>query len=87
MSDTHLISCHGHDLQELQQLSDEVCELYRNVVRLTQKMNGTELEAYTDPVEFGQMDARELSFFFASMFVENPYEQQHVCDVHLDAVG
>lgn len=62
----------------MQELSEEVSEMYRNVVRLTRKVNEKDLEEYTDPVELQDMNPKELSFWFASLFVQSQSEQQKV---------
>ena len=75
-----LAPCDGPDgwHQEIRDLSNEVTELYRNVSRLSRKVRGTDLEAYTEPDELNDMNPVELSFWFASLFTESQIEQQKV---------
>jgi len=67
--------------KELVELSKEVSELYRNVVKLTRKVNDNELEDVAEPVELMTQDPFQLSFWFASLFVQSEFEQQKVRDV------
>eukprot|EP00210_Caulerpa_lentillifera_P008447 g8059.t1 len=69
---------------ELRTLSDEVCELYKNVVKLSKKVknNGKDMEnvSYNEPEEFSELTPTGLSFWFASLFLESPFEQQKLLE-------
>jgi len=65
---------------EMQELSEEVSETFRNVVRLSRKVNQRELEAYTEPVELKDMNPTELSFWFASLLAQSQPEQQNILE-------
>jgi len=69
---------------ELVDLSQEICELYRNIVKLSRKVKGNEKEIedveYKEPEQFSQLTPSGLSFWFASLFMESPFEQQKLLE-------
>lgn len=62
------------------ELAEEIADLYRSVMQLTQKMGETSVAPeFLDPEELSTLDASDLSFWIASLFDKNVQEQQLVC--------
>jgi len=62
---------------EAKVLAEEVAGLFRDVVRLSSKVRDSELDPEVmDPPQLEQLGPSDLSFWVASLFAGNPYNQQ-----------
>lgn len=67
----------GDDGAEAQAVASKVGELFRDMVKLTVKLRDTPLpDEVTEPAQLQSLDPRGLSFWVASLFGGNPYNQQ-----------
>jgi len=65
------------DNEEVKDLSGEVAQLFKDVVRLSAKLKDVAVEeAVADPPQLSTLGPREMSFYIASLFAGNPYNQQ-----------
>ncbi|KAL4430787.1 hypothetical protein ABPG75_006043 [Micractinium tetrahymenae] len=62
---------------EAHELAKEVSDLFRNVVSLSVKLkDSTVPDEIANPRQLAELAPRELSFWVASLFAGNPYQQQ-----------
>ncbi|EFN59067.1 hypothetical protein CHLNCDRAFT_137801 [Chlorella variabilis] len=67
----------GADTPEARSLAAEVAELFRSVVSLSVKLKATSVPAdITNPKQLSELAPCQLSFWVASLFAGNPYQQQ-----------
>lgn len=65
------------DSPEAHTLAREVADLFRNVVSLSVKLRDTTVPSdLANPRQLAELAPRELSFWVASLFAGNPYQQQ-----------
>ena len=65
------------DSQEAKTLAEEVADLFRNVVRLSVKLREAPVPPeLADPTQLTTLRPEMLSFWVASLFAGNPYNQQ-----------
>lgn len=65
------------DDPKAKELADHIGTLFREMVKLTVKIRGSTVpDEVQDPVELRTLAPRELSFWVASLFGGNPYNQQ-----------
>lgn len=67
----------NEDPEKAKELADQIGTLFREMVKLTVKLRGSTVpDEVQDPVELRTLAPRELSFWVASLFGGNPYNQQ-----------
>lgn len=65
-------------------LASEVAQMYRDVAKLSLKLKDdtAQLENIEEPAALATYGPRELSFWIASLFAGNPYNQQALLEVN-----
>lgn len=68
--------------EEVVNLAKEVGQLFRNVVQLAVKLRDATLpQDLADPAQLKELDPPQMSFWVASLFSGNPYQQQALLEM------